>query len=364
VSLPTIESITKKLGLSRVTVWRALRGHPSVHPKTAERVRACAEEIGYISRNEEWKTIGAAQENLRRKTSSAPTILVPYNKEGLTKYGSSDVFWEYVEGIVEAAATTGTQVVMAGFENDAMEFSCICSHLENGAAGVLDFRLNAETIAWLDRRGTPRVTLQTFESLGQDSQACVRMDEIGGFTAAWRHLLEKGHRRLGFVDYRNFDGRFKTCVAAGLFADAPVSIEARVIFDPGANIEAMREAFRAALGPWRKGAWPTAFFCGKDAIAARVLRALAQEGISVPEDVSLVGFENAPVSRLGTLGITTIDAPRKEMGAAMLHLLENIIAGRPGSRAATQVLPTSLVERESVASLCAQAPDRPEIMEV
>lgn len=350
MSVPTLNSIAKKCGVSHVTVWRALRGHPSVHPKTASMIRACAEEMGYVPpRSKEQRAV--AREIFSRKAKATPSVIVPYNKAALTRFGVTEVFWEYVEGITEAAASTGTQIVMAGFENDTVELPRIQAYVDNGTDGVVDFGLNEKTLEYLHKREIPTVALldRSREHVGAGVQA----DLIGGYLQGWRHLLGRGHVRIGFAGYDGnefSETRRKACRAAAGLAGDTAELSACIYVSSSPTNAEIREAFRSTLGPWREGNWPTAFFCAKDTLAHQIIHALSEEGISVPDHLSLVGHDNAPVAQINVPAITTIALPRKEIGAALLHLLENLIAGRPGSHGAIQVMPLSFIERDTVSS--------------
>lgn len=347
-SHPTLHSIADQCGVSHVTVWRALRRHPNVHPRTAERIISHAGDVGYSVEMDGRISSVTRQRRNRRKITS-PTILVPYNNET----EADNLFWDYVAGITEASTLSESRVLLAGFEGAAMELSRIRSHIEEGAQGVLDFGLQPDTLDWLANKRVPMVTLLTGHRPNPHVKASITADHIHGFLDAWHHLRENGHTRIGFVgiqDSPHSAVRLRECLAAGHLISDSVDVYATIWIPDVHSGNVIWESLESDLGPWSARAWPTAFFCTNDVAASRVITVLSERGIAIPSDVSVVGFDNSPVSLVTSPRITTIANPRKQIGAAMLHMLENIIADLPGSRAASQTIPMHLVKRESVSS--------------
>ncbi|HWL52045.1 MAG TPA: LacI family DNA-binding transcriptional regulator [Chthoniobacteraceae bacterium] len=342
----TLESIAKVCGVSHTTVSRALRGLGNVKPKTAERIREYAETVGYkpnaIARS--LARSGGGEFHL----ASSRSIIVPY-LEGLMKEDRNPLFWDYIEGAVKAAALRKSSIELMGFGLDG-EFNFIRALVEeNRIAGVLDLGLTPKTIDYLLSKSIPLVSrLQGVHEINSRQNACVYPDHIQGYLLAWNHLQSLGHRRFGFIARSDHRSRLAECVAASHLLKEPAALEPVIRIDNGASTESIREALLSQLGPWHAEKWPQVFFCSNDDVAHHVIRTLQEMNVSVPRQISIFGFDDSPAAGFCNPSITTLRNPRREIGAAMLDLLKEIIAGRPDSRNRVEILPMSLVLRQSV----------------
>lgn len=177
-------------------------------------------------------------------------------------------------------------------------------------------------------------------------------DEVqGGYTAV-RELLRHGHRRIGFLnnvdDIPATHGRLAGYRKA--LAEAGVDFDPRLVV---AETASAAGAYRAAIRLLQGTERPTALFCFADRMAMGVYHAAAELGLSIPADLSVIGFDNQELICDGMFpGLTTVALPHYEMGArAVVQLLA--LAGAPGRKArpeAQEKLPCPLVARASVAS--------------
>ncbi|HWL54123.1 MAG TPA: LacI family DNA-binding transcriptional regulator [Chthoniobacteraceae bacterium] len=353
---PTLKTIAKACDVSHVTVSRALRGEPGVRPETAQRIREYAEEVGYKA-NPVARSLVAG--NSGPLTEGQPrAILIPYNKEW-DHPDQQGVFWASVAGATEAAISSVHNIQLFGFNSRDDEFRRIRAVVEEGrVAGFLEFGLSEETMAYLDAKQVPVVSFVTnLEQFGSHRKARVYADHVQGYVEAWRYLLGYGHRRIGFVGLKDRSGgtvsHIREILAAAQFLTPVPALEPPVYIDDKASSEAIWETLVQAYGKKGSGRWPTAVFCTNDRMAHRFMIALLEHKMTIPHDLSIFGYGDFPSARLSYPAMTTIGKPRKEIAATMFRILENIIAGVPGSRSTVQVLPMRLVERESVHHLLA-----------
>lgn len=261
-------------------------------------------------------------------------------------------------GVQTAAHDFGIQPFLYDAHGNAeQDLQTLRALPDSGYSGAVIVSLHSKAfnhaIFELDRVGFPFVLVdQKFRDLDVLS---VSADNYGGGYAAGQHLLELGHKRLGFIGdivANTVSERLQGFRDA--IADAALPVDRRLIIDLGPNLD--------RLGDWSDHVQavtrdlmalpdpPTAIFCSCDAIARSCHRGLAAMGISTPQDVSLVGFDNDPLAEWMTPPLTTVQQPFFEMGQVALGLLNDLMADdyRP-STMTSRTLPVQLVKRASVA---------------
>jgi LacI family transcriptional regulator len=177
-------------------------------------------------------------------------------------------------------------------------------------------------------------------------------DEVLGGETAVRELVRHGHRRIGFInnvdDIPATHGRLEGYRQA--LAEAGIAFDPRLVV---AETASAAGAYRAALTLLQAAERPTALFCFADRMAMGVYHAAAELGLSIPADLSIIGFDNQELICDGMFpGLTTVALPHYEMGArAVAQLLALTGAkGQGTGPAAQEMLPCPLVARASVAS--------------
>jgi LacI family transcriptional regulator len=173
----------------------------------------------------------------------------------------------------------------------------------------------------LIQRGVPVVYV---DRISGDRPCCwLATDDTAGGRLAGEHLLELGHRRIAFVggasisrqvDHR-FEGLLNAAAKAGLSKSSIERIDA-----PSWKFEEGRNAGRMIAERPREER-PTAVFCANDMLALGVLQELVLDGISVPEEVSIIGFDDLDWASAGTVPLTTVRQPRKELGRTAVRMI-------------------------------------------
>lgn len=332
---PTIEDVARIAQVSIATVSRCLHRPEVVSADTRDRVMAAVAQTGY--------TLNTAAQGLRQRRSNTVLVVVP-------DIGNT-FFSEVLSGIEAVARAAGLTMLIGdtGFARDREE--ALVRYLVNGRAdGAL---LLVEPLEdWFGLRaanakGVAPVVMIS-EPGPQPGALSVSIDNEGAAHAAVRHLTEAGHRRIahlsgpgntGLTALRQ-TGYARALVEAGLPADPALVL-------PGDfGLESGRAAFArfAALDPR-----PTAIFCANDETAMGFIAAAHLAGVRVPQDVSVVGFDDIHFAQAFLPALTTIRQPRAEMGAAAMRLLLDVLAGE----APVSVrLPWEMVVRESTRRAC------------
>jgi DNA-binding LacI/PurR family transcriptional regulator len=318
----TSVDVARHAGVSQSTVSLVFsgKGPGRVSEATQERVRRAARELGYRP--------NVAAQALRLGTSRAVALLVP----DIT----NPFFSRVLRGAQRAAQEAGYTVVLVDTANDrrwqAQSFQAL-------RAGPVDGYLLFEVSAPKDLGPDQHVVLMETEAT-----RCpwVRFDAESGAEAAFRHLLELGHERIGHLAAA-FDAptfHMREAARRRVLADAGVNADAQ----PRAMSPIAIEAAHEAAGPLLDER-PTAVFCDDDLIAAGLYMAARDRGLRIPDDVSVVGFDDMDFARALDPPLTTVALDGELLGATSFELLEGRMAGRRTRRRV--VLPAELLVRGS-----------------
>ena len=329
----TLLDVAAAAGVSKSTVSRILDERlPRSESATAQRVRQVAAELGYV------RDPSAA--SLRRGTTMTIGVVVPRLTD--------TVMAMLYEALAHAGKRSGhfTIVATTGDEPDA-ERSAVEALLQRRVDGVIlsTARLGDDFPSQLAARGVPCVLALRTDG---HSLASVGDDRLGGYLAT-RHLLDLGHRRIGLIAGPGYassargrvEGYRQAMVEAGIDVDPGWVVESTFGIDSGAD--ATRTLMRLDLRP-------TAVFAVNDNTAIGALSAFENLGLSVPEDVSLIGYNDIPiVSHLPT-PLTSMRVPFDQIASAALELL---ISGPQGEHDRVRVASPTLIPRRSSASASA-----------
>lgn len=325
----TIAHIAVAAGVSPSTVSKVLNGNADVSAATRQQVQALLTEHGYE----------------RRPTGqSATPLLVDLVFQEL----ESPWAMEIIKGAVAAAAEAQLNVALTSLAEHDSARSWLDHICARGTRGVilllarLDKRHKAELrsrglpFAVVDPRGEPDPTVTT---VGGTNWA-------GAFSAT-RHLIELGHQRIGMISgpldllcsRARMDGYRSAMDSAGIPVDPDLMAWGDFHVDGG---------YKAGMAMLSLAKRPTAVFAGSDLQALGVLEAARLQHVRVPSDVSLVGFDDLPLSTWTSPPLTTVRQPLADMAATAVRL---VLGYGDRSRAQSIELATSLVVRETTAPL-------------
>jgi DNA-binding LacI/PurR family transcriptional regulator len=321
----TSVDVARHAGVSQSTVSLVFsgKGPGRVSEATQERVRRAARELGYRP--------NVAAQALRLGTSRAVALLVP----DIT----NPFFSRVLRGAQRAAQDAGYTVVLVDTANDrrwqAQSFQAL-------RAGPVDGYLLFEVSAPKDLGPDQHVVLMETEA---NRCPWVRFDAESGAEAAFRHLLQLGHVRIGHLAAA-FDAptfHMREAARRRVLAEAGVDPDAQ----PRATTPIAIEAAHDAAGPLLDER-PTAVFCDDDLIAAGLYTAARDRGLRIPDDVSVIGFDDMDFARALDPPLTTVALDGELLGATSFELLEGRMAGRRTRRRV--VLPVELLVRGSTRS--------------
>ncbi len=342
----TARDVAKAAGVSPATASLVFRGKPGVGQDTRERVLAVANELGF-----EYEGQATSQ-----RTSTI--LLVIYKRSGQV-VGDTPFFEELIKGVSDATYQSGYHRLSISYfyaQQSASEQLKSLRSVKCAGIILLATEMLSIDVSQFERLGVPIVILDNwFPSKPMD---CVVIDNQHGAWEASRYLISKGHTNVGYlhskVEIRNFLERrsgWRTAVQ-GVIEDEgnPERFVARV----GSTTESAYRDMTAYLDG--NPCLPTAYFADNDVIAEGCIRAMKEHGIRVPEDISVVGFDDAPMTEMVDPPLTTMSVPKAAMGAlAVRRLIARIREETHGEAVRVSVLP-QVVERESVRPLEVKLP--------
>jgi DNA-binding LacI/PurR family transcriptional regulator len=327
---PVMADVAKEAGVSHQTVSRVLNEHPNVRSETRARVMEAIGKLGY-RRN----LVARALVTKHSRTLGVVSF-------DTTLYGPAST----VYGIEQAARGAGYFVSIVSLKSidkigvsDALDY--LADQGVDGIVVVAPQRSAAQALGELPF-GVPTVAVEGGEA-GDVSVVCV--DQVRGGRMATEHLLSLGHETVWHIrgpsDWLEAEGRVAGWRAALEQAGRPAPEPLAGDWSPRSGYEAGR-----SLASMRD---VTAVFVANDQMALGVLRAFTEQGVRVPDQVSVVGFDDIPESEFFSPPLTTI---RQDFGAVGRHSIEVLlrqIEGQGSHERERLVVPPSLVSRASTA---------------
>jgi LacI family transcriptional regulator len=333
----TIKDIARTAKVSHSTVSRALSGHAGIPEATAARIKKIAIRMGYVP--------SAVARGLKTNRSQVLGVVVSRMDDPF--------FSEILQGIEDVLQVEGYSLFIAASNRDGVREKAIAqTMLEHRVDGLIvgTTQFGEEHYNLLRQYGFPIVAVGNREL--SDSQHTVYHDDFYGSTEVTRYLIELGHQNIGFLGNaraeRTTEGRLKGFQHE--MKDAHIPIKKENIFitelDQIQGGEAGANYFMHI--PER----PTAVTCFNDMMAIGVLKAFREAGIRVPEEISVVGFDDIPFAAYAVPALTTFEQPKYQLGYEAAKMMYRLLHAGPDDAPAppqAKMLRGMLIIRESTA---------------
>lgn len=345
----TLQTIADIVGVSRMTVSNAFSRPDQLSSELRQRILAAAHDLGYVGPD----PVGRA---LARGTTGAIGVLLT---DSLHEAFSDEVATGFLGAVVEELAPTGLALTLL----TASDRDDVVPARDLALDGALVYSCRPQSTArdWLLRRQLPLVFVDQDPMPGIST---VNVDDRGGARAAAEHLVDLGHQQIGILT-KSIDG------TSGIVDDPAVTpqghpqaqrmagwldvlrdaaIEPTTVYVPHDTPGAAREG---ALTLLRDPERPTAVLCFSDVLALDVIEIANELGLSVPDDLSVVGFDDNPLASRSAPTLTTVRQDVSAKGHAAANALTKAIERARSNttmRARHRLFPTELIVRDSTAS--------------
>jgi len=335
-----LKDIAQSAGVSVMTVSKVLRDAPDISRETKAKIKQLARQMGYVP--------NFAAQSLRTRTSRLLGMVIPSS--------ANPMFSRVILAIEEQAHEMGLELIVAHTLNsEEREEAVIQRLLARRVDGlfispVYRLRPEAPVYATLLSRGVPTVIL------GHGAPFCrqfanVETDDIQASFAATQHLIQLGHRRIAF-----FAGPHAAPWAKERFEgyrralrDADMEVDDNLVFQAGGTIE---DGAKTALQFVNESARATAIQAVNDSVAIGCASTFLDQGIRIPEDLSLMGYGNILTSEYFRVPLTTVRQPKFALGVAAMESMKKLLGGE---RPPNKRLRAELILRRSVAAVSTTA---------
>jgi DNA-binding LacI/PurR family transcriptional regulator len=324
----TVQDVSRHSGVSTATVSRVINHSPSVTAATRSRVLKSVSELGYMRNH-------AARALARQRTETIGVVFPGID---------SGFFSEVLKGINEYAVSRDYHLMVAFAQGSDSEQDKVVEYLQAGRVDALilmNLGISSKFVRQASQQELPIVLVD--RPISGARITSVTIDNISGADAAMSHLLGLGYERIailngpdGTIDAeQRFEGCQRAAKLAGYKLDKDLVWPGDFLWDSGYEL----------MNNWLDSGkpLPDAMFALNDPMAMGVMEAMRDRGLSVPDDMALVGFDDVQAARY--LGLTTVRSPMREMGRVASEAAVNLVTG--GRTQLEQVLATELVVRRS-----------------
>jgi len=320
----TMEDLARLAGVSKITVSRALRDSPLVTPEKRTKIRQIAQEQGYL--------LNVSARNLRMRRSYSVAVVVEMAPDK-NRPMSGPYPLELLGGITQELTAAGYSVVLTS--KQLMNTAPV-----QGADGLILLGQGShnEAVHFLQKAGLPLVVWGAQEA-GSDYIVVGSDNRNGGASAAGR-LLEQGRKQvifLGDVDHAEMRER-----CAGFIDAAHGQARVHIVRPKAFTFEAGFDSVMALLN--KNGAIYDGLFAVSDLLAMGAIRALSEKGLRVPEDISVIGYDNTPSAASFMPPLSSVHQYLHDGGVLLARKMLGLI---DGEKVTSEMLPTTLMVRQT-----------------
>ncbi len=319
----TLEDIARKAGVSHSTVSRALADSPLINPETKKRIQQLADEAGY--------QVNQVARNLKVRSTRTIGLVVPEV--------SNPFYPRIIQLVADRVREAGynLQLHLSGAEQES-EVASLASLREHRADGILlvtgEHGLVAkEQVSKMIRSGLPIVLMGWVE--GADQIDMVTGNDASGGYELGRHLVDLGHRRIAVIGKPPHRGVYDRMLGfRRALEESSVDLPENVVL-PARDGHQVRDCVHQLLALAEP---PTAIFAYQDSLAALVYKHLDEAGISIPRDMTVVGFDDLDLATYISPHLTTVGLHTEPLASEFVRLLLERIRSKASDAAAQHVV--------------------------
>jgi DNA-binding LacI/PurR family transcriptional regulator len=310
-----LKDIAQLIGVSVMTVSKALRDEPDVSAATKAKIKKLAADMGYVP--------DSSAQGLRTKTTKLFGLVIPAT--------TNPIYARIVFAIEERAHELGYDLLLAQTLNQPeREDACLRRLLSRRVDGlfitpVYRFEAEARIYQEIVTRNIPTVLLGAPAPFCKNFLA-IEIEELVASYNVTKHLLGLGHKKIAYLTgppaapwaHERFEGYRRALREAG------IEVDDKLIFQSGNTIE---DGTRAALQMLNEGVHPTAIQAVSDLVAIGCADTLMQQGVKIPDDISVAGFGNVLAAEYFRVPLTTVRQPKYRLGIAAIETMMKLIRG-------------------------------------
>lgn len=328
----TIRDIALKLNISISTVSRALRGALDINPATKKAVLEMADKLNYEP--------NLIAQSLRSNRTNTIGIIVPDVEVHF--------FSAIVSGIQEIASEANYNVLFCqsneSYETELANIRTLVSSRVDGL--IISLSRETQDVSHLLKLQQRNIPVVLYDRVNDDFKTSkVMVNDVDGAYKAVKHLINTGCSKIAFlagpeklsISNRRIEGYVKALKEAGMNVDQNLIIHCQSLKD---------DAVAATEKLLERPNMPDAIFCINDPVAFRAIQVIKTKGLNIPEDISVIGFTNDPISSHIEPSLTTVAQPSRKMGTCAAQLILDELQGRL-TVPQTITLDTQLILRNS-----------------
>lgn len=312
-----LKDIAQHIGVSVMTVSKALRDEPDVSAATKAKIKKLAQDMGYVP--------DSSAQGLRTKTTKLFGLVIPST--------TNPIYARIVFALEERAYELGYDLLIAHTLNQPeREEACLRRLLSRRVDGlfitpVYRFEAEARIYQEIAVRRIPTVLLGPPAAFCRHFPA-IEIEELVASYNVTKHLTGLGHKKIAYLTgppaapwaHERFEGYRRALREAG------IEVDDKLVFQSGNTIE---DGVKAALQMLNEGCQPTAIQAVSDLVAIGCADTLLQQGLKIPGDISLAGFGNVLTAEYYRVPLTTVRQPKFRLGMAAMDTMMKLIRGEP-----------------------------------
>lgn len=331
----TIKDVANETGLSIATVSYAINGKANLPKETQQIVLDAVQKLGYVK--------NYSARSLVNKTSNLIGVVIPQTEPGKAMVFENPFYSEILSSIEYYARQNGYHVIVSGTNADEKYFNLAN---QRNLDGVIIIGVYPEDFyKGLNRSSIPIVLVDSY--LKSHNYNMVKLDDFYGGYLATKYLTDRGHQKIAFLSGGLKDGGVNVERYLGYrkaLEEENITFSEKYVLSGTIDFESGRRLTDQMLDTLDN----TAVFCTADIMAVGIVKQLLHRNKKVPEEMSVIGFDNLCIANYCTPGLTTIGQNICEKGRKAVELICNEIKGTQKEAVEEIVLPISIVERESV----------------
>lgn len=328
----TLKDIAKRVGVTESTVSRVLNGIPKASEETRREILKVASELNYIP-NE------VARSLVNKKT----------NTIGLIISDLSNLYFSTVAGGIENIASQYdySLIISTTGGSEAQELKYLRIFKEKRVDGLIYIsgKMPGSCEEALQKLEMPVVVVSRHIHSNLPS---IHIDNVKESKKAVQYLIDRGHKNIAMIsgDYKDVEsGALRVRGYRKALKENGIEFNPELVFEGDFKINSGIKAMEEIL---KKDPKPTAVFAGSDEMAVGAIKTIKRAGLNVPEDISIMGFDNNIIAQVSDPELTTIGQPSHKIGELAMEMLSKIIRGEE-LKETNVYLPCNLIERGSIA---------------